>query len=545
MRQAIATAIVSLHRVLASRDVRRAELAWVTGWTAEWAWQVALFVHAFAVGGVVAVGALGLVRTLPAAVLAPMLSGLTDRLPRHRVLLTVHAGRATLIGLAVVSILAGWPPAVIFVVAALDGLLAVLHRPTHMSLMPALARGPEELVAANLASSTLEAAGTLVGPMVAGVLVAVANAPITFAVPAAAFAAAAAIVAGVEPTRQLARPSQTASGLRMLAGGLGVLGRYPHAALLLGLFGLQTVTRGLLSVLIVVTAVDLLAIGEEGVGYLNAGLGAGGLVGALLAMGLVGRGRMATPVYVGLVMWGVPILVMGVLPALGVALLAMAAVGAANAVLDVAGFTLLQRSVPNAVRGSVFGTLEAIAMLGVGVGAALAPLLVTTLGPQAALVGSGLLLPVAATLAWRWLRLTDAHAVIPEPELALLRGVPMFEPLPLTILEQLAEDLVAVRFEAGEAIIREGDVGDRFYILRAGQATVEADGSELRRLDAGDSFGEIALLRDVPRTATVTAVTGLDACALTRDAFLAAVTGDRRSMAAAEDTVRERLAASS
>ncbi|MGH2455139.1 MAG: MFS transporter [Candidatus Limnocylindria bacterium] len=544
MMRSLASAATALRQVFANPDIRRAQLAWMTGWAAEWAWLVALLVYAHAAGGVLAVGLLGLARTLPAAILAPALSTLTDRLPRHRVLLGVHAGRATLIGLAAWSALAGWSPLVVFAIAPLDGLLAVLHRPTHMSLMPALARAPEELVAGNVASSTLEAIGTLVGPAIGGGLVATGLTSLTFAVPASAFALAALAVAGVRPAQGVRVDRGRPGPVGLLLGGVSTLADHPHAALLLGLFGLQTLVRGSLSVLLVVAAVELLAIGEQGVGYLNATLGAGGFAGALAAMSLVGRRRLAPPVFLGLVLWGVPIVAMGLLPAVGVALLALATVGAGNAVLDVAGFSLLQRSVPNAVRGRVFGVLEAIAMLTVGLGSAAAPLLVAAFGVRGALIATGLLLPVAAVLAWPQVRRADERAVIPARELALLRGVPMFGLLPLTVLEQVAGDVVASSFAPGTTIIRQGEGGDRFYVLAGGEAVASVDGTQVRRMRAGDWFGEIALLRDVPRTATVTAATVVHVLALEREAFVAAVTGDRASTRAAEGVIEERLSVS-
>ncbi|HET6380903.1 MAG TPA: MFS transporter [candidate division Zixibacteria bacterium] len=544
MRQALGTALGALRRVLGSADVRRAALAWMGGWASEFGWQVALFVYAFAIGGVLAVGAMGLVRMLPAAFLAPMLTSFSDRLPRHRVLLGVYVGRATLVGLAALHVVSGWPLIIIFAIALAEGLLAVLHRPTYMALVPALARDPEELVATNLASSTLEAVGTLIGPALVGVLVAVAPPWAAFVAAATGFTLSAVSISGVRPTELKRTAPERTVVLRILAGGLAILGRYPHAALVVGLLGLQTMVRGLLSVLVVVTAVELLAIGEEGVGYLTAGLGAGGLLGAVLSMGLVSRRRMAPFVYLGLALWGLPIMVMGAVPVLATALLGMTVVGAANAVLDIAAFSLLQRSVPNAARGRVFGIVEAAASLGVGLGAALAPVLVSGLGAQWALVVTGLLLPLAASLAWRWLRSADERSVIPEAELRLLRSSPIFRPLPLTVLEQLADDLVMYRFEPGQTIIREGEPGDRFYLLAEGRAAVTVGDEEVRRMEAGDSFGEIALLKEVPRTATVTALEPTIACALSRDEFLAAVTGDRYSRAAAEDVMRERLAVS-
>jgi hypothetical protein len=540
MMHSLAVAVSALRRAFANPDIRRAELGWMTGWAAEWAWLVALFVFAFEAGGIAAVGLVGLARTLPAALLAPAISSLTDRLPRHRVLLGVHSGRAVLIGLAALSVAADLSPLVVYVIAPLDALLAVLHRPTHMALMPSLARSPEELVAANVASSTLEAIGILAGPVIGGLLVATDQAALTFASPAVAFAVAAGIVIGIRPGQQIRRVAERVGTLSVLLGGLRALAAYPHAALLLSLFGAQTLVRGILSVLLVVASVELLGLGTEGVGYLNAAIGAGGLMGALAAVVLVGRARLAPPFFLGLVLWGGPILLVGLVPLAGVALLSLAAVGAGNAVLDIAGFSLIQRSVPNAVRGRVFGMLEAIVMLTVGVGAALAPLLVALLGVQGALIATGLMLPVLALVSWPRVSATDAHAIIPARELALLSGVPMLRLLPLTVLEQVASDLTALRFGDGAEVIRQGEVGDRFYIVAEGAADVSVDGRQVRRLQAGESYGEIALLRDVPRTASVTASGDLVTFTLERDAFIAAVTGDRQSLHAAEAVIDER-----
>jgi predicted MFS family arabinose efflux permease len=542
MLRSVSSAVSALRGVFANPDIRRAELAWMIGWAAEWAWLVALFVYAFGVGGVASVGLVGVVRTLPAAVLAPAMSSFTDRLPRHRVLLAVHGGRAALIGLAALTVAAGWPPVVVFVVAPLDGLLAVLHRPTHMALMPSLARAPEELVASNAASSTLEGVGTLIGPAIGGGLIAIGMTSVTFAVPAAGFLLAAATVSGIRPAQSL-RPVGAARGrgLAVLLGGIGVLADHPHAGLLLGLFGAQVVVRGILNVLLVAASVQLLALGEEGVGYLNAAIGAGGFAGALSAMALVGRPRLAPAVALGLALWGLPMLVIGLAPFAWVALLALAVLGTGNAVLDVAGFSLLQRSVPNAVRGRVFGLLEAIAMLGLGLGAAIAPVLVAVLGVQGALIAAGAVLPLLAIVSWPKVRETDALAVIPAREMELLRGVPMFRLLPLTVLEQVAGDVTPMEFRAGAPIITQGEVGDRFYVLVEGAAQATIDGRAVSHMRSGDSFGEIALLRDVPRTATVTAETDAVAFAIERETFREAVTGDRQSLAVAQEVIGGRL----
>jgi MFS family permease len=542
MIQRLATAGDALRRVLINPDIRRAQLAWMLGYAGEWSWLVALWVYAYQTSGVVAVGILGLARTVPAAILSPALSTITDRLPRHRVLLTIHLGRATLVGIAALAIVTGLPPLVVYVIAPLDAFLGVLHRPTHMSLLPALARSPEELVASNVASSTFEGIGTLAGPALGGLLVAYATPAWGFAAPAVAFATAALSVSGIRPAQALRRSVRHEGLVATLFGGIGALVAYPRAGLVVSLFWAQIIVRGLLNVLLVVAAIELLHVGEQGVGYLNSAIGAGGFLGVLATVTLVARRHMAPSFAIGLVLWGTPILLIGLLPWAPAAVLFLAVLGLGNAVLDVAGFTIMQRSVPNAMRGRVFGVLESGVMLGTGIGSGLAPLLLALLDIRGALIATGLLLPVLAAVTWRWVARADADAVIPERELALLRGVPMLAPLPMTVLEQVAGDLAEVSYADGQPIIREGEVGDRFYILASGRTSVTSGGEERPELGPGDSFGEIALLRNVPRTASVVAIGPVEAFALDRDAFCGAVSGDLRSSRAADDVVERRLA---
>ena len=397
-------------------------------------------------------------------------------------------------------------------------------------------------MAANVASGTLEGLGILAGPIVGGLMVATGLPALPFAVPAAAFGLAAAIVLGLRPTGVAARPVGRAGGpAEMMLSGLRAVRAHPRAALMLSLFGLQTLVRGLLSVLLVVLAIELLGIGEEGVGFLNAAIGAGGLVGAISAIALVGRDRLAPPVLLGLLLCGLPILLIGVAPAVLVAFLALAVLGAGNAVLDISGFTLLQRLVPNETRGRVFGLLEAMVMLTVGLGAALAPVLVELAGARLALVITGALLPLAAIATWPWLRESDRHALVPARELALLRGVPMLGALPMTAVDELACRMHSRRFPAGTPMVTLGEVGDRFYVLASGRAEVTMPGNDRHLLGPGDSFGEIALLRDVGRTATVTAMEEVETLAIDRAVFVAAVSGDRLSLEAADAQIRERL----
>jgi len=363
-----------------------------------------------------------------------------------------------------------------------------------------------------------------------------------FGVPALLFGIAAVSVSGIHPSQALRREVRRGGLAATLLGGISALFAYPRAGLIVALFWAQIIVRGLLNVLLVVAAVELLHVGEQGVGYLNSAIGAGGFIGVLATVTLVSRRKMAAPFAIGLVLWGTPILLIGLVPIAPAAVLFLAVLGLGNAVLDVAGFTIMQRNVPNAVRGRVFGVLESGVMLGTGIGSGLAPLLIALLHIRGALIVTGLLLPTLAVLTWRWVARADADAVIPERELALLRRVPMLAPLPMTILEQVAGDLSEVSFTDGQSIIREGEVGDRFYILASGRTRVTSADEPRAELGPGDSFGEIALVRNVPRTASVVAIGKVEAFALDRESFCAAVSGDVRSSRAADDVIDHRLA---
>jgi MFS family permease len=214
--------------------------------------------------------------------------------------------------------------------------------------------------------------------------------------------------------------------------------------------------------------------------------------------------------------------------------------GLGNTLVDVSGLTLLQRIAPAEVRSRVFGVFESLVAATIGLGAIVAPLLVSLLGIRATLVVTGLFLPVLAALFWRRLAGLDA----PSPEhLDLLRSVPIFSALPPPALERLARSLEPVQLDAGSVLFSAGEEGDRFYIVERGQLAVDLAAG--KRLEGpGRWVGEIALLRDVPRTATVRAETDARLLALERDDFLAVVTGHDSAHAAANEIVRERLALS-
>lgn len=274
-------------------------------------------------------------------------------------------------------------------------------------------------------------------------------------------------------------------------------------------------------------------------GYLTAAIGVGGLLGALGAMTLGAR-RLALPFGLALVFWGLPITLIAPRPYFAAAAFLLAIVGAAKSVEDVALFTLLQRSVPDDTLTRVLGLFWGLAMGGVAIGSIAAPAIVKAVGPRPAFVVVGSILPLLTLATYRRLVEIDRTAA-PAPELDLINRVPMFAPLSIAMKERVAANLVQVTLSADEPIIRAGDAGDRFYIISAGELDIDAGGAHTAA-HYGDYFGEIALLRDVPRTATVKATVDSQLYALQRDAFLAAVTGHSKAHAAGKKVADARLA---
>jgi len=534
-----------LREVLRNGAIVRVEAAWVSAVAAEWAYLVSLLVFAYDAGGVAAAGLVTTVRMLPPALLAPFVATVADRIAPNRVLAAIQGARAATVGFGAVVIVADLPPAWIFAVAGIEGLLAVLKRPTTMALLPALARSPEQLVASNAVTSTGEAAGVLIGPAIGALLLAIGGVGLGFAGPAAAFAIASGIVLSIR-TPTIPRGAEATTGarsaVRELLGGFGALRDYPSVGLLVGLFATQTFVRGLLTVLLVATAIELLGLGQSGVGYLNSAIGAGGLIGAVGVMAIVGRRRMGGAVSAALATWGLPIAIVGIAPTTWLAVPLLGIIGVANAVLDVSGFTLLQRCVPNALRARVFGAFEGIVALTFGVGSLAAAPLVGLLGLRASLVVVGALLPVIAIVSATAVRRADAAAVVPHRQVELLRGVPLFAPLSMVVIEQLARSLEPIHHDAGTSVIVQGDAGDAYYIVSSGRADVIRDGARIAEVSAGDGFGEIALLDDRPRTASIVVREALDGHRLPREAFLEAVTGSPLSARAGARLVAERLA---
>jgi MFS family permease len=528
----------ALRAVFASPVLRRLQLAWIGSILGGWAYLVALGVYAYDQGGPAAVGLVGLIRLVPAALLAPFTSSLADRFPRVTVMVWSDVVRFALMLGAAATIAADGPPPLVYALVTVAAVAGTIFRPAKSALLPALVASPAELTAANVASSTLESVGMFLGPALGGALLAVSSPSVVFAANALTFLWSALLVLGLrahEPPRER-QPRETAGpAAAALLAGIVTIVREPALRTLVGLYGAQTLVAGAVNVLVVVTAFELLDLGEAGVGLLYAAVGVGGLLGGFVALVLAAHGRLARDFAIGLALFGLPLALIGGLPVAIVAVVALAILGIGNSIVDVNALTIMQRAVPDAVLGRALGALDGLMLATLGLGSALAPVLIELVGPEASLVITGILLPVLALLTRPRLRAIDGGASAPEAT-GLLRGVPLLAALPEPVLERLAREAAPASFTAGTTIVREGDPGDRFYVVSSGTVGILG-----RELGPGEAFGEIALLRDVPRTATATAVTDVSVVTLERAPFVAAVTGHAPSAAAADTLIAARL----
>jgi MFS family permease len=525
--------------VFSNPRLRRLQLAGIGSTIGGWAYSVGLAVYAYDYGGARLVGLAYFARWGAAAACAPWLCLLPDRFSRRRVMAASDITRVGLLGGMCAVAAAGGSFWIVFALAVAASIVSTVFQPALGALLPSLVATPEELTAANAVMNTVGSVGMFAGPALGGLLLTVSGPASVFGVTSGTFLWSALCLLQIPPDEPPEyEPVPVASAL--LAGFRAIASR-PALRVVVGLTSAQTLVAGALEVLLVVVAFRLLDAGSSGVGWLNAAIGVGGVLGVVAVAALAGRKRLAGDLGLGVLLWGAPLALAAAWSNLAFALVLFGVIGLANTVVDVAGMTLLQRSADDEVLGRVFGVLESLALGTIALGSLAAPGLLALLGAKATLVLVGAFLPAVLVPLWPLLRRVDAAARIAEEPLRLLRAIPMFAVLPVPALERLAAATTEVRVPAGAAVFAQGDGGDRFYVIADGTASVELDGEPESTLGAGDFFGEIALLRDVPRTATVRAGDALRLYALERNDFIAAVTGHAPSREAADSVVAARL----
>ncbi len=536
-----------LRRLLGNGGLRRVLPAFFLFNAAEFGTWVAILLYAYERSGPVSVGVVALIQLVPAALLAPAAASLGDRFPRERVLAAGYVTQAAAMLATASAMILAASPVVIYAIAAVAASSLVVTRPTQSALLPSLAVSPEELTAANAANGIAEGAGVLAGPLIAAVL-------LVSGTPATVFLAAvgALLVASLLTVRLPAvswsseldavpAAGSDAGDVSALAG-LRVIAGDRDARLVVGLLTVRMLLIGAADVLFVLLALDLLEMGEPGAGILAGALGAGAMVGGAMTFAIVGRARLAAVFAVGAAAWGLSLAVIGVTAIAALAPWLVVVGGAGLAIVDIAGRTMLQRSIRDEVLTRVFGLQEGLAMAALAAGSILVPILIGVAGLVGAVLVIAAILPVVVALWWRPLRELDTRTLVPVRELALLRRNRIFRPLPGPQLEAVARRTTWLTAPAGYEIIREGDTGDCFYVLASGALTVDRHGTHLRDVEVpGDGVGEIALLRDVPRTATVATTVDSTLLTIERAPFLAAITGHPDAFAAAERQVALRM----
>jgi Na+/melibiose symporter-like transporter len=511
---------------MANRQLRRLLAAALATSAGEFGVFVALSVYAYQEGGAALVGLVAAVQTVPAVLAASAATLLlSDRLSRRRLLLVTNVLRAILvaaIALAVAADVAVW---LVIVLAGAHGVVSTANQPARAALMTILARTPGELAAANPLLSSINNMGFMIGCGLGGLLVAAADPQTGFWLCALAYLVGAGIVASLPaPAREHARGAVAVARGEATAALRTVYGN-PQLRAVFVLIAALSMADGLLAVLVVVAPIQVLGLGTSGIGYLNIACGVGGLATGALAPALLRRGGLAGTLLVGCLVLGVPVAAVSLAPHAAVAIVAWGCVGLGFSLVKSSGLTLVLRLSTAREMLRVLGALETTLIGFAGLGSIAAPLLIALAGVEATLAAAGLLLPIVGLVRWRALGRFEAEAPTPGPEFELLRTNTIFAPLPLATIELLARRLRWIDAAPGATIIEQGAAGEDWYLVAAGELVVSEDDTPRRRLAAGDGFGEIALLRDVPRTATVRASAPSRLLALDRGSFLSAVRG--------------------
>jgi MFS family permease len=558
-RAAIRETRDSLGAVFRNAALRRIQLALAGSMIGDWAYATAVAVWAYGVGGAKAVGIWSAIRLALLAFTSPLGAALADRLPRKSVMIGADLARAALVAAGAACLMLDTPAAPIFVLATAASVCGSPFRAAQRSLMPSLANRPEELTASNGTSSTLESLSFFVGPALGALLIGLTGVATVFLLNMLTFLWSTLMVLGVHvPVRAAAAPpedpatstdaddapggeateepgflSETMAGFRTILGDRDL--RMVTAEV-----SAQTIVAGASAVFTVVMAVEILGTGAKGVGYLDSALGVGAIVGGLLAISRASKQRLGVDMTFGVVLWSLPLLLVTAWPSPVSAFAAVILLGLANPLVDVNMDTIVQRITPDEVLGRVFGALETCLIATMALGAVAMPLLLHWVGLRASFAIIGGLVAVLALAGLPRMRGLDARLSRPAG-LPLLQAIAMFAPLTPATVESLARALVPVEFLAGDVVLREGEESDRFYVVESGRVEVTQAGELLRQEGAGDFFGEIGLLRDVPRTATITAIEDTRLLALERNDFLSAVTGQGEARRAADDIVTRRL----
>jgi hypothetical protein len=501
---------------------------------------IAMLVYAYARGGATLAGLIAVAQLVPAAALAPIAAAASDRRSPVLLLTVGYAVQAAAMGATAAAIAAKLPVAA-YAAAIIASAAVATTRPAQAAVVPAVSVTADQLTAANVVMGWFEAVGLALAGSFVGLLIWLGGLASVFAVCAGLGAVAALLVARLRVPPMSFSDDSEAEGASTVRDGLRLVVSRPGLRLMVTLLTGAAALAGALDLLIVIVAINVLDRTQAWVGYLNTAYGAGAVLAATISAVLVGR-RLGKPILGSALALSAAMALLAVNAGLAGTIVLLAAIGATSQLLNVATRTLLQRSVSPHLISRVFGIQEGLYMAGLAVGSLLVPLLVHLGGNKLALIGTAALLPLAALACGRSLFRLDAEVPVPVVEIALLRSLPLFAELPVPAIEGLAAALTPVVVAAGAVLIRQGDEGDAYYAIAAGEFDVLQDDQFLRRCGRGDGVGEIALLHDVPRSASIIARTPATVYELKPEPILTAVLGHAPTHLQASRIAETRLA---
>jgi MFS family permease len=503
--------LASYRRVFANPALARLMIGEFVSSIGDWLYLVALLVVVYNSGASpVVLGIVGAARIVPYILLSVPAGIVADRYDRRLILIVTDLARGVIMLALTALTLVDGPIIAVVALSLLAACFSAFFSPAIGSLIPSLVADERELGPANAAWSSLDNLAFIIGPAVAAILMLAGSIPLAFFLNAVTFVIIAAVLWRLPKDRRRAVAPHAASteasttGLRALVrpvirplSGLGVINLF------------DGFVSGGLAVLTVVIAVEVLGAGDAGTGWLNAAIGLGGLIGAVIAGPMTLRRRLEIPLAVGGVTLGVGVILVGQSTVLLAAIAAMAVATAGMLLLEVVATTIFQRAVPDSIRGRTIGAMDTLTVSAYALGAFLAPILAAATGPVVVLLGFGIAM-VAATLVGTILVGRSAASEM-DPGAERFVRIPLFDGLAPAALEQAARHLTRMRVTPGQVVVRQGDPADRFFHVLDGTfevaQTKDPGGAPrfLRTLGPDDVFGEIGLLRGVPRTATVTA----------------------------------------
>jgi len=531
----------AISLALRNASLRRAIVAYASSIIAEWSLWVGVLVYAFNHGGPRVVGLTSLVLVVPGLVIAPITGSLADGPRPLRVLAYVYAGLTVALGLAAACSFGALHPVTVIALCSLAVTMIAFIRPTFVVVMPSLVMSAGELTAANLLTGYCASSAVLVGPLIAAALLAIDGPSLVFAACAGLMmisAVAMATLVRLDPPRGEAFQDESPPS-HSLRRSVRDLSERPGAISLLAVLAGEHVLVGALDLLYVILAVDVLGMTESGAGVLNALFGVGALAGAALSTLVVGNRRLAPVIIASLVGIVALSVALGAAASLIAAIVVFPLLGIGQSIVDLTGRMLMQRSAPQDALASVFAVMEALTSVGTVIGTVIVQISLVFAGARAALIAIAAFFAVLLAVTFRGLRRVDASADAPVVAIRLLRRVRIFAHLPGPELEGIARAANEVSVAPGDAVIREGEVGDRYYAIVRGHVEVSEAGVYVRTMTRGEGFGEIALLADEPRTATVIAKDDVDLLSIERAPFLTAVTGHDASARTAWAVARE------